>query len=118
MTGEKERKVIMSYFTYAQDSALKTIIEAVIQSNNNPELVKLINENDLLEAIDKDSYIEAKKDDVSVVAENEGYELTDNQLLQVVHRVMSEYSYKSYNNSIEKFIREEICPKLNEPNKV
>lgn len=106
----------MSNFTYAQDSALKTVIEAVIQKNNDPELVKLIHENDLLEAIDKDSYIEAKKDDVSVVAENEGYDLTDEQLLRVAHRVMSEYSYTDYNDCIAGIIREVINPVPNEQN--
>lgn len=94
----------MSYFTPKQDKALKTVLDTIIRDNNHPNLVALIQENDLLSAADKDPNLSLVMENVHNVSLNEHLKLTDEEARCAAYIVIDEYDESDYNQCISEAI--------------
>lgn len=90
----------MSHFTLDQDKVLHEILTEIIEEGKDKEKIAKIKAYGLLDAINKSSYTESTIEDVQQVADNNGIALSNKELEEIAHIVMSGYNDSDYTNYI------------------
>ena len=91
----------MSYFTKEQDNVLKIILE---KSKKDSEMKNLIENNKLIESLEKSNYMGNIERDVIATAYNMNVKLTEKQIQMSADHIAGNYNYADYNNYTQEVI--------------
>ena len=91
----------MSHYTLQQSQALLDVLGKIVTDNKEPALVAMVQDNKLIEAARKDAFVEMTIEDVAMVAENTGVDLTDDEIRTIAYDVISNYDENHYKQYID-----------------
>lgn len=89
----------MAFLDYEQKKFLITFIEKYLEQNPGSKEALKIKELNLISSLNKNAWEELIREDIEMVAENEGVELTKEEMVIAMQK-MYKYDHSDYNEYI------------------
>lgn len=108
----------MPYFTPDETVALKNVLQTIIDKDSSKlssqdilsYTIGQIKKHDLIQACDKSAYIELLKDDVTLVTNNDGMNLSQSEIEDIAHNVAGKFNSEEQSEYI-RYMAESITKK-------
>lgn len=91
----------MGYFTPQQNRAVKNVLKTIVETGKEKELIKIIQDEKLIEATEQDAFMEILREDIKVHLENNDESLTENEFEKALYYVIDNADYSSLDDVIE-----------------